>query len=227
MFFDTINDVEKLAENTGFSIFVLPKNTKPIIAESDKNHLVIYPEDNNQISIETIRKIIEKCQTKQTKPFFIYVYHAETMNEKAENAFLKLLEEPSKNYHFALFTNSPSALLPTILSRGDLYIKRIESPLNQPIEASETIKKYAKCIISAKSTNLASVVNDILKDKECKKNARGFVLEILETAIEMLYKAYFIKENPIFLKKLKKLLTAYDNLKQNGHIKLHLIADLC
>ncbi len=227
MFFDSLSDIEKLAKNTGFSIFVLPKNSKLPLDTSDKNHLVIFPEDNNQIGIEKIREIIEKCRVRQTKPFFIYVYHAETLNEKAENTFLKLLEEPSENYHFVLFANSPSSLLPTILSRGDLYIQRIEKPLEQPVEAVESIKKYAKCIISAKNSNLATIVNDLLNDKECKKNTRSFVLEVLETAIEMLYKSYFINSNPMFLKKLEKLLIAYDNLKQNGHIKLHLIADLC
>lgn len=227
MFFDDFNNIEKLAKNTGFSIFVLPKNSKPPLETNDKNHLVIFPEDNNQIGIEMIREIIKKCQVKQTKPFFIYVYHAEALNEKAENAFLKLLEEPSENYHFALFTNSPSSLLPTILSRGDLYIQRIEKPLEQPIEATESIKKYAKNIISAKNNNLTTVVNDLLADKECKKNSRSFVLDVLETAIEMLYKSYFMNTNPAFIKKLEKLLITYDNLKQNGHIKLHLIADLC
>ena len=39
--------------------------------------------------------------------------------------------------------------------------------------------------------------------------------------------SYFATKNPAFLKKLPKLLTLHDNLKQNGHIKLHLIADLC
>ena len=227
MFFDDEKDIEKLARSTGFSIFVLPNNTKPLLNGSDKNHLVIFPEDNNQIGIEKIREIIDRCRTKQTKPFFIYVFNAETMNEKAENAFLKQLEEPPENYHFALFTNSPSSLLPTILSRGDLYIKRIEKPLEQPIIADEKIKKYSRCIISAKNTDLVSIVNDLLNDKDCKKNTRDYALKVLETAIEMLYKSYFVNSNQLFLKKLEKLLLAYDNLKQNGHIKLHLIADLC
>lgn len=227
MFFDDLSNLENLAEQSGFSIFVLPKIPDNFIKKSDKNHLVIIPDSTNQIKIEQIREIIEKCRTKQTKSFFIYVYHAETMNEKAENAFLKLLEEPAENYHFVLFTNSPSALLPTILSRGDLYIQRIKNPLNQPVEADETIKKYAKQIISASDNNLVSLVNDITKDKSYKKNSRNFVLQIVDTAIEISYKSFFATNNPLFLKKLAKLLVLYDNLKQNGHIKLHLVADLC
>ena len=149
------------------------------------------------------------------------------MNEKAENAFLKLLEEPADNYHFVLFTNSASALLPTILSRGDLYIKRIKNPLNTPVDAPEMAKLYAKRIISAKNSDLPNLIKDLSNEKDFKKDARFTSLQITETAIEILYKSYFATKNPAFLKKLPKLLTLHDNLKQNGHIKLHLIADLC
>lgn len=227
MFFDDANTIENLAKKSGFSIFVLPKIPATLCQDSNKNHLVITPDDTNQISIEKIREIIEKCRAKQTSPFFIYVFNAELMNEKAENAFLKLLEEPAKNYHFVLFTNSPTSLLPTILSRGDLYIQRIKNPLEQPVEASETIKKYAKRIISAKNSDLPRLANEITTDKEGKKNQRAFALKICETSIEILYKSYFATENPIFLRKLPKLLALHNNLKQNGHLKLHLVADLC
>lgn len=227
MFFEDLSRIEHLAAESGFSIFVMPTTPNTLPKESDKNHFIVIPDSTNQIKIEQIREIIEKCRTKQTSPFFIYVYHAETMNEKAENAFLKLLEEPAENYHFALFTNSPSSLLPTILSRGDLYIQRIENSLKQPIEAPEHIKKYAKAIISATNNNLVSTISSIMNDKEYKKNSRSFILQVCETAIEVCYKSFFATKNPLFLKKLAKLLTLYDNLKQNGHIKLHLVADLC
>lgn len=227
MFFDDLNTIENLATKSGFSIFVIPKIPSNLPQESNENHLVITPGENNQINIEQIRKIIEKCRSKQTKPYYIYVYNAEMMNEKAENAFLKLLEEPSENYHFALFTNAPSSLLPTILSRGNLFIQRIKSPLDQPIEVDENIKNYAKQIISARDTDLVQVVNGMLNDKLFKKDTRGYALKTCETAIEILYKSYFATSNKAFLRKLPKLITTYNNLKQNGHIKLHLIADLC
>lgn len=227
MFFDNDSDIERLSKNCGFSIFVFQNLPEILPKESDKNHLIIRPEDGEQIKIEQIRQIIDRSTIHQNSNFFIYIYHAEKMNEKAENAFLKLLEEPAENYHFVLFTDSASSLLPTIISRAKLYIKRIKDPLNQPIQASETLKKYAKRIISAKNAELPALVNEILSAKEAKKNPRNFALEICQTAIEILYKSYFSTENPVFLKKLPKLLTAYDNLKQNGHVKLHLVADLC
>ena len=240
MFFDGLENIESLAKKSGFSIFVLPNSpelstasqtanstSSALPGQSNKNHFIVTPDSSNKITIDQIREIIEKCQVRQKSDYFIYVYHAEAMNEKAENAFLKLLEEPAENYHFALFVNSPSSLLPTILSRGDLYIKRIKNPLKQPVEAEEAIKKYAKRIISARKSDLPSLASEILADKMAKKNPRTLVLQILDAAIEILYKSFFVTKNPVLLQKLPKLLLSYDNLKQNGHVKLHLVADLC
>lgn len=226
MFFEDLNNIEKLAKRSGFTIFVL-KNIPDSLQIEDQYHFIITPDESGQIKIDQVREIIEKTNAKQTADFFVYIMNAEAMNEKAENAFLKLLEEPADNYHFAMFTSAPSALLPTILSRGDLYMERIKNPLEQPVEADETIKKYAKRIISAKNSDLPSLVNEITSDKAGKKNPRAFALSICETAIEILYKSYLMTENITFLKKLPKLIIAYENLKQNGHIKLHLVADLC
>lgn len=227
MFFEKDTDIENLAKNSGFSIFVMQNLPDILPKTSNKNHLIVAPADGEQIKIENIREIIDRTTTHQASDFFIYIYHAEAMNEKAENAFLKLLEEPAENYHFALFTSSATSLLPTILSRGELYIKRIENPLNQPVIAPEIVKKYAKRIISAKNSELPILANEITAAKEGKKNPRGFALAICEAAIEILYKSYFSTGNLAFLKKLPRLLQTYDNLKQNGHIKLHLVADLC
>ena len=48
------------------------------------------------------------------------IQEADTMNESAQNAFLKTLEEPPGNCLFVLTAGRPSALLPTIRSRCQL-----------------------------------------------------------------------------------------------------------
>lgn len=45
------------------------------------------------------------------------IVHADRMNESAENAFLKTLEEPPPNSLLLLLSDDPDRLLPTILSR--------------------------------------------------------------------------------------------------------------
>ncbi len=45
------------------------------------------------------------------------IFDAECMNQEAQNAFLKTLEEPPRRTTFILATSNPSLLLPTIISR--------------------------------------------------------------------------------------------------------------
>ena len=71
---------------------------------------------------------------------------------------------------------------------------------------------------------LIEIAEEITK---VKTNVRTRALAVLGAAIEMLYKTYFITNKIAFAEKLPKFLEAYDSISQNGHIKLHLIADLC
>ena len=226
MFFDDPTEIESLAKRTGFSIFVL--SSKPNF--TIKNSLEIFPDEKtHKITIDKVREIFDFCTTKQESAFFIIIQSAETMNEAAENALLKLLEEPSKNYHFVLITSDLTALLPTVLSRASIFTERVKNPLDLPLNCSESAKIYAKKLITASRQTLLPTINEITSDKKFKQkeDSRSFVLEIVAAAIEISYKSYFQTKNTNFLKKLPKYLKLYDNLKQNGHIKLHLIADLC
>ena len=53
------------------------------------------------------------------------------------------------------------------------------------------------------------------------------MMTVLGTAIEILYKSYYKTGKDVFIKKLPKFLTAYENIDKNGHVKLHIVADLC
>lgn len=47
----------------------------------------------------------------------LFVLHAESMTREAQNAFLKVLEEPPENTQIILFAQNSESLLPTVLSR--------------------------------------------------------------------------------------------------------------
>ena len=52
----------------------------------------------------------------------IYVFpEADTLNASAQNALLKLLEEPPEGVYFLLCAKNPDALLPTVRSRCGIY----------------------------------------------------------------------------------------------------------
>ncbi len=72
-----------------------------------------------EIRIEQIRDLIESVALKvnQARRRVYIITEAEAMNQHAENAFLKTLEEPAGATTIILTTSSPASLLPTIVSR--------------------------------------------------------------------------------------------------------------
>ena len=82
----------------------------------------------------------------------------------------------------------------------------------------------AKKLIAARPADLVEVAETIARQKD---GARQRALLILGIAIEMAYKTYLINHKVAFLDKVPKLLRAYDSIAKNGHVKLHLISDLC
>ena len=78
--------------------------------------------------------------------------------------------------------------------------------------------------VKAKPADLPAIADEITKGKE---SSRLLALSILGAAIEILYKSYFKTDKDVFLKKLPKFIEAYENIDKNGHVKLHLVADLC
>jgi len=77
-----------------------------------------YPTTGN-ISIDQIKEIREfaRFASLRKSAKFVIIYPADGMNKEAQNALLKVLEEPPANFHFFLITEHRNQLLPTILSR--------------------------------------------------------------------------------------------------------------
>ena len=96
--------------------------------------------------------------------------------------------------------------------------------IDSEILADRKVKDLAKKLMVARGDNLVKVAEEITAVKE---NKREFALLVVGAAIEMLYKSYYITKKDVFVKKLPKFLELYENIEKNGHIKLHLVADLC
>ena len=73
----------------------------------------------NSFHVDTVRNIINDAYVQPNEADYkIYMANAHCMNQNAQNALLKILEEPPKYVVFILTTNSKSALLSTVLSRS-------------------------------------------------------------------------------------------------------------
>ncbi len=91
---------------------------KKILSGNHPDFIQINP-SGKIIKISQIRDL---CSTLLIKPYeaekrVVIINKAETMNQEAGNALLKVLEEPPENTVFVVISKQPSDLLPTILSR--------------------------------------------------------------------------------------------------------------
>lgn len=77
-----------------------------------------WKESFESLGIDESRKVIEM---QRGKPLAhnkrIFVLHAQSITREAQNALLKVLEEPTSGSHFFLVVPSESILLPTVKSR--------------------------------------------------------------------------------------------------------------
>ena len=80
---------------------------------------IIGPGEEKEIKIGQIRELRSKLSLKSyAAPFkAVIVEAAHQLNQEAQSAFLKLLEEPKGKTVFILITEYPEILLPTVLSR--------------------------------------------------------------------------------------------------------------
>ncbi len=130
----------------------------------------------DELKIEDVREI-EKLAYIAEKNKKLIVIAAEKFNVFAQNALLKLIEEPPKGVEFLIVTKSKYSLLDTILSRVQLEKKffenkdefELKSITNEYIlellttdTEKEDIKKLLKAIIKHKNLNEENlkIIND-------------------------------------------------------------------
>lgn len=86
-------------------------------------HILCKDEKSSMIKVDAVRDIKAKATVLPNdgdKSVFI-INDAQLMNVQAQNALLKIFEEPSKHVSFILTCSSKSALLETITSRATAY----------------------------------------------------------------------------------------------------------
>ena len=113
-----------------------------VTAETHADLFVIPPLDEATIRVDVIRELITWSQkTAQLGRVKIAVIQrAERMNRNAQNALLKLLEEPTDQTLLILGTSNPQTLLPTVRSRCERIV------LNKPssTELSDWLRRESK-----------------------------------------------------------------------------------
>lgn len=137
------------------------------IVEHPTSIRIISPEDKGGIAIETIRDLYKSTRSKQKGRQVIIIERADLMSIEAENAFLKLLEEPRAGLTFILTCLQLEALLPTIQSR-------IQHVAMQPLP-DETIRQ----LIVSKRPGIAQ--SDLAQIVFLAHGRPGAALNLLES----------------------------------------------
>jgi len=208
---------------------------------------------NGTIGVDEIRSIQVSSSHKSSGLKIICISKAESMTKSAQNAFLKLLEEPNISIKFILCSERPESLLKTISSR----VQRFNLSTISRSQSIDLIKYYgvhdeAKLNqILFIATGLPSKIKKLCLDDEYFDYISGSVRSAMallskteyekisiinrykddrHSAIELIDNLLIILKNNIFSKKDNKILTkieplinAKDRINSGGNVRLNLL----
>lgn len=220
---------------------ILPQDKK---GESDP--------ENGTITVEMVRRLYDQTRAKQTRAQVIIIDNADRMSRGAANAFLKLLEEPTRHTHFILTSHSPEQLLPTIRSRVQritlqpVSMEQTDSFIAQLAVTDATRQKQLKFIaaglpaelyrltedeayFSVRAT-LMSDARDLLMADTYKKllitqkyqSDRTGALQLIDSALIIARRSLTSKPQPSLVRQLDGLLTLREQLAANYNVRLQL-----
>ena len=132
-------------------------------------HLLEKDEKSNMIKVDPIRELKKKASVLPNdgqKSVFI-IDSAELMNTQAQNALLKIFEEPASHLLFILCCGAKSSLLDTIISRATAYSLGEEILHGEKNEKARTLAaELAFCIAQEDELSFLKRIAPLQKDKE-------------------------------------------------------------
>ncbi len=136
------------------------------------------------------------------KPFVgdrkIFIVYANSMTVEAQNALLKLFEEPILGNHFFLIMPEEKGIIPTLRSRLS-FVSFAEETQSE----NKLGKEFLKAVLSDRLKLVAEIAED--KDKERAK-------ELVRLLTDVLHSAALIENSPV----LKDLMKAEDYLSDRS-----------
>ncbi|MFN4212445.1 MAG: hypothetical protein ACK4FL_00550 [Microgenomates group bacterium] len=163
----------------------------------------------NEYSINDIKEISQEAHIfhKQVRIYLLEDFHFSSL--PAQNAFLKVLEEPPANVQFILSTNNIYSLLPTIISRAKIIKldKREEKTKEKPSTKAVALSKVIN-----RSTN--KIPFSLFEAKE-KAAANAVFEEIIAFFRKRLS---FDKNAPLIIKETLRVKTLLENNNLNSQL---------
>lgn len=256
-----INSVKKnlpqgllLSGDEGVGISAIARD---IAAAYTAHPIVVLPEKDEKIdlekgtiSVDIIRRLYDQTRSKQLKAQVFIIDYADRMSRQAQNAFLKLLEEPNASIHFILAAHKSDTLLPTIRSRTQqLHIHRATSEQSgtylDTLGVTDATKRAQLLFMAnGRPAELYRLVHDdeyfsrratVIRDARtllqgspyerllianAYKDNRPNSLTLLDDTIAIARRTLSQKPQPELISYLDRLLGAYAKIEGNGNIRL-------
>ncbi len=216
------------------------------------------PSGSNTLSIsaETVRRLYSRTAGKATTPQVVVIDDADKMTLTAQNALLKLLEEPAPNIHFILTSHRPETLVATIRSRAQtLMVPALSAGASLQLVKGLGVKEADKqrqilymasgnpAEIYRLATNEAYFANFLDKMDKIKafvsgskyeklcvvntlKDDRLACLEFIELLVQILRRSVAKQPERATMQWIDKLLDAYEAIAANGNIRLQMTASV-
>ncbi|MFZ1250426.1 MAG: hypothetical protein WAR37_03210 [Candidatus Microsaccharimonas sp.] len=208
--------------------------------------------EKGTVTVESIRRLYDTSRTIEPRSRTIIIDYAERMAVPAQNAFLKLLEEPPHDTRFILLSHEPARLLPTIRSRvQEIALRPITTAQSQLLLDTlgvndQTLRSQLLFIadgLPAELTRLAQNPEQFSKRAAIVRDARQLVQGssyerlvlakkykdtradasmLLQDAAKQLSQTIMKNSSAKLLVSLEKIITTHASLQQQGNIRLQL-----
>lgn len=209
-------------------------------------------DEKGAITIAVIRELYVLTRSKMDQKRVFILDNADTMGNDAQNAFLKLLEEPNDMIHFILTAHDKSALLPTVLSRVQtVEVKNITSSESKALLASQATlapEKVAQLLFIASGlpAELMRLVHDEALQRrriDSAQKAKQFLmgnqferlvivssisskdsaLDVIDMSLRMLKVQLSQQQAVLTLQRIDALLMAREKIVANGNVRTQLL----
>ena len=234
------------------AMYLAGANLVDIIEPTDAKDAV--DKEKGIIKVKQIRSLISSATTKSPSRRIYVISQADKMNMQAQNAFLKLLEEPTASTYFILVAHSQTALLPTVLSRCHLvHIPTLDNAAlasllaKQGIADTKTIAQISYLAMGkpelarryAKDKNMLAESGETLRAAQLLiggttleklsvissfSSDRTKALQLVDAARIILIHSLDNRPSHEIVALLSRLADTHERLRANGIVKLQLMA---
>lgn len=171
---------------------------QPLGHQSLINNPDIFSLDDYSIeAVRSIKKFISQTPYQHSSKIII-INNADLLQTEAQNALLKMLEEPGENNYFILTTHHPHQLLPTIISR----CHQIRDKSKSDIDKSPILKPESN-------------IKDNLALTESLVTTKEATLEYLQNQLKLYHQQLIDKPSPIVSQKINAIQKAINMINNN------------